>query len=84
MGAHRNTFEGNRILGNGGAARGAAAHACVVIRGCHHDLVFRHNTIGHPRPAPGPAFLVSKSARGLRLEGNKFVHVGQEVATGGE
>ncbi len=81
MGAHRNTFEGNRILDNGAAATGPAARASVVIRGSHHDLVFRRNTIGHSDTASGPAFLVSKAARGLKLEGNKLVNVKEELAT---
>jgi hypothetical protein len=84
MGAHRNRFEGNRILDNGAAARGAAAHASVVIRGCHHDLVFRGNTIGHSGASSGPGFLISKAARGLKLEGNRFVNVKEEVATAEE
>ncbi len=84
MGAHRNTFERNRILDNGAAARGAAAHASVVIRGSHHDLVFRDNTVGHSGAASGPGFVVSKAARGLKLEGNKFVNVKEEIASGEE
>ena len=81
MGAHRNTFEGNRILDNGAAAKGTAAFASVVIRGTHHDLVFRGNTIGHTGAHSGPGFLVSKACRDLKLEGNKFVNVDRELET---
>jgi len=83
MGAHRNVFEGNRILDNGAAAKGEAAHASVVIRGHHHELVFRGNTIGHSSPVPGPAagLLVSKAAQGLKSQDNKFVNVKVDVLT---
>jgi len=84
MGAHRNVFEGNRILDNGAAARGDAARASVVIRGPHHDLVFRGNTIGQSGSAGGPGFLVSKAARGLKSEGNTFTNAKPEVVTGDE
>ncbi len=84
MGAHRNVFEGNRILDNGAATPGRAARASVVIRGPHNDLVFRRNTIGHTGPAGGPGFLVSKAARGLKAEGNTFTNVRPEMATGDE
>ncbi len=45
MGAHRNVFENNRILDNGGGRNSKAA--AIVIEGHHHDLVFRDNTIGN-------------------------------------
>jgi len=83
MGAHRNVFEDNQILDNGAAAKGEAAYASIVIRGYHHELVFRRNTIGHsssvPRPAAG--LLVSKVALGLKSQENKFVNVKMESVT---
>ena len=52
MGAHRNVFEDNRIVDNWVSAKGAA-RASIVIRGHHHDLVFRRNVIGNSNPGPG-------------------------------
>ena len=73
MGAHRNTFEQNTILDNGSAE----TSACIDIRGPHHDLVFRDNTIGYsqPTPAAGPAIRSSREATGLKAEENRFLHV---------
>jgi hypothetical protein len=84
MGAHRNVFEGNRVLDNGAATNGGTARASIVVRGPHNDLVFRRNTIGHSGPAGGPGLLVSKAARGLRSEGNTFTNAKPEMATGDE
>ena len=73
MGAHRNRFEKNVILDNGPAKSGAA----IVIRGEHHDLVFRENVIGYSRPRSGPSTGVraSEAARGLKAEENDFRNV---------
>jgi parallel beta-helix repeat protein len=78
MGAHRNRFEKNVVLDNGGDKPTAA----VVIRGEHHDLVFRNNVIGYTRPQPGEAvgIRVSASARGLKAEENDFRNVATPVA----
>jgi parallel beta-helix repeat protein len=81
MGAHRNIFEGNQILDNGAAAKGDAARASVVLRGCHNDVIFRGNTIGHSGPAAGTGLLVSKLVKGLKSEANKFTNVKQEKAS---
>jgi parallel beta-helix repeat protein len=73
MGAHRNVFEANRILDNGPADKGGA---CVVVRGHHHDLVFRGNTIGRTKPAPGGVGILSgEHARGLQSVDNQFPNV---------
>lgn len=77
MGAHRNLFEGNRILDNGRAGEGGAS---VVIRGHHHDLVFRKNTIGHSRPlSAGVGILYGKHVRGLQNVDNQFSNVGTSI-----
>jgi parallel beta-helix repeat protein len=78
MGAHRNVFEDNRILDNGRMAKGS-----VVIRGYHHDLVFRRNTIGYSSPVekPGAGIFCSKVARNLRSEDNEFLNIKAEVET---
>jgi hypothetical protein len=44
MGAHRNVFERNRILDNA---------AAILMRGHHHDVVFRGNTIGYSSASVG-------------------------------
>jgi hypothetical protein len=68
MGAHRNIFEGNRILDNG-----KAADASVVLRGHHNDVVFRKNTIGHSKPGTaGVGILSGKDVRGLVNVDNQF------------
>jgi parallel beta-helix repeat protein len=70
MGAHRNVFEGNRILDN---ARAAEAGACVVLHGHHHDVVFRKNTIGHSKPVTaGVGILSGRNVRGLVNADNEF------------
>jgi parallel beta-helix repeat protein len=78
QGAHRNVFEDNRILDNGRNAKGS-----IVIRGYHHDLVFRRNTIGFSSPPaqPIPGIYVSKVARNLKVEDNQFLHVKTEIET---
>ena len=80
MGAHRNVFEGNRILDNG-TARDSGWAVGVTIRGHHRDLVFRANTIGTTGPAAPASVGVLRNAHseGLRLEGNHFVGVSSEV-----
>jgi hypothetical protein len=78
QGAHRNVFEGNAILDNGRAAGEKAAG--VVIRGHHHGLVFRGNTIGNAEPG-GPTVVgisAGKDAKGLVCEDNRFPHVRAE------
>jgi parallel beta-helix repeat protein len=87
MGAHRNRFEQNVILDNGGAASGdpgtheVGGWASIVIRGAHHDLHFRDNTIGYtePPPADSPGIRVSRDARGLTADENQFRHVSKPV-----
>jgi parallel beta-helix repeat protein len=78
MGAHRNVFEDNRILDNGVNAKGS-----VVIRGYHHDLVFRRNTIGFTSPVskPIPGIYSSKVAKNLKAEDNQFLNVKTEIET---
>jgi parallel beta-helix repeat protein len=80
MGAHRNVFEKNRILDNGGGRKDRPA---VVILGHHHDLIFRDNTIG--RSSPGSAAVgikASDHARGLKVEENRFLNVAKGVEAG--
>jgi parallel beta-helix repeat protein len=83
MGAHRNVFENNQILDNGGAEKKESARAAIVIQGVHEDLVFRGNTIGSSKAgaAPGVGILVSKDARNLKAEQNQFRNVSEEVQT---
>lgn len=73
MGAHRNVFEDNRILDNG-----AKGKASIVIRGHHHNLVFRRNTIGYSNPVPAVGIRLSKEALNFHLDGNQFVNVQTE------
>ena len=79
MGAHRNRFEKNVVLDNGG---GKSAAAAVVIRGEHHDLVFRDNVIGYSQPRPGAAVGIraSETAKGLTADENDFRNVATPVA----
>jgi parallel beta-helix repeat protein len=80
MGAHRNRFEGNRIMDNG--RRKDAAAIGIEIRGPHHDLVFRRNVIGLSTAAESErAVGVLRSARasGLKLLENEFPNVGSGV-----
>ncbi len=81
MGAHRNVFEENRIVDNGHSAKGSAARAAIVMRGHHHDVVFRRNTIGNSSPGTpaGAGILASPQATGLVVEANEFVNVKAEV-----
>jgi len=77
MGAHRNVFENNLILDNGVSRKGRPARACVVIRGHHHDLIFRRNRIGNLKPAPavGVAIFSGKNVKNLRAEDNQFPNI---------
>jgi parallel beta-helix repeat protein len=80
MGAHRNVFEANRILDNGrSAARGRSSE--ITIKGHHHDLVFRGNTIGASETAESAdvGILHGPNTDGLRVENNTFVRVGSQV-----
>jgi hypothetical protein len=83
MGAHRNVFENNRILDNGTRVQAGVPRAAVEVKGPHHDLVFRGNTLGNTKPISGPTVgvLASPSAQNLKAEGNRFVNVNQEVET---
>lgn len=82
MGAHRNTFEGNCIVDNGSAEGGKATQACIVIRGHHHDLVFRKNIIGRSQPTPGGiGILSSKYVRDLQAADNHFLNVQTDLLT---
>jgi parallel beta-helix repeat protein len=73
MGAHRNRFEKNVVLDNGGGGPAAA----VVIRGEHHDLVFRENVIGYSQPRSGATVGIraSELAKGLKADENDFRNV---------
>jgi hypothetical protein len=84
MGAHRNVFEQNTILDNGRAG-GDFAGASIVIRGVHHDLVFRDNTIGQSQPSStsGPGIRIAPEAKGLKADENRFQHVSAPVAVAG-
>lgn len=80
MGAHRNIFENNRILDNGTAAEGDLAEAAIVIRGHHHDVVFRKNVIGYSKSgAARSGILAGPHANGLRSEDNEFRNVQADV-----
>jgi hypothetical protein len=56
--------------------------AAVVIRGHHHDLVFRQNTIGHEEPAEDghTGIYVSRHAKGFKAADNQFRHVETDFA----
>jgi polygalacturonase len=80
MGAHRNTFEGNRILDNGAAKDTKGPQACIVIRGTHHGLVFRKNTIGRSQPTSGGVgILCSEQARDIQASDNEFRNLQVEI-----
>jgi hypothetical protein len=80
MGAHRNVFEKNIFLDNGISEKGDPA-ACIVIRGHHHDLVFRQNTIGvssdKGRVAAG--IVAGKDVLRLETKDNEFRGVAEAV-----
>jgi len=82
MGAHRNVFEDNRVLDNCASAEGEAK-ASIVIRGHHHDLVFRGNVIGNSRSGGAAAIgiLANQYARGLKADNNRFLNVKTEIET---
>ena len=84
MGAHRNVFENNRILDNGTRRKPAAARPPSSIRGPHHDLVFRGNTIGNTKPRgtsgqPTVGILISKEARNLTADDGQFHNVEKRI-----
>ena len=67
MGAHRNTFEGNRILDNACSETDNGTQACIVISGHHDGVVFRDNIIGRSRSASGVVgILCSQHAKDLQ------------------
>lgn len=82
MGAHRNRFEKNVVLDNGGEK---AADA-VVIHGEHHDLVFKGNVIGYSKPRAGAAVGIraSAAAAGLQAGENDFRNVATPVVVEGK
>ena len=80
MGPHRNVFEENEFLDNGG---GQSKYYPVRILGHTKGLVFRRNRIGHTSGEPrGPAFRVAKGVGGLKLEDNVLLKVAKERETG--
>ncbi len=76
MGAHRNVFERNRILDNGGDE-----DAPVLMRGHHHDVAFRENVIGYADGERDGRAGVRHGEHVLRLElaDNEFVNVSEEA-----
>ena len=86
MGAHRNVFEGNRIVDNGLSAQGDLARAAIVIRGHHYDLVFRQNIIGNSRQGAAAiaGIHASQHADRLKSEANQFLNVKAEIETEGK
>ncbi len=83
MGAHRNIFEDNRILDNWTSGNAEQLKAAIVIRGHHHDLVFRHNVLGNSIPLTGTAvgLLTSRHADRLKVENNQMLNVSAEIET---
>lgn len=83
MGAHRNVFEKNVFLDNGLSTKDGPT-ACIFIRGHHHDLVFRQNTIGvtseSGRAVAG--IVASKDALRLQATDNAFRGVRETVQVG--
>jgi hypothetical protein len=73
MGAHRNVFEANEILDNGRLEKGQGA--AIVIKGSHHGLVFRSNTIGVSRPDSAGIGILTTGKEDLRSEENRFQNV---------
>jgi hypothetical protein len=85
MGAHRNAFEGNRIVDNGAGAGGKPPVANVVLRGAHHDVVFRGNTIGYTRPGgAAEGIRATPQAQRLQAADNRFENVKVPVQGGRE
>jgi parallel beta-helix repeat protein len=82
MGAHRNVFENNRVLDNGGE-RGSKS-AAILIEGHHHDLVFRNNTIGNSQAGGKTAIgvVASEGAKNLKADKNEFVNVEKQIEGG--
>ena len=80
MGAHRNVFERNEVLDNCLKTEGASALAAIRLRGHHHGVVFRQNTVGNSS-AEGRAevgILADPNAKGLEAKENRFLHVKEE------
>jgi parallel beta-helix repeat protein len=82
MGAHRNVFENNMILDNALSAEGRSTSEPIVIRGVHHDLRFRQNTIGYSKPVSPAraAILTSPASTGLHLVDNRLQNVEGELS----
>jgi parallel beta-helix repeat protein len=76
MGAHRNRFEKNIVLDNGGEKA-----TPILIRGEHHDLVFEGNVIGSSQPRAGATVGIRASAlsTGLKADVNEFRNVAKPV-----
>jgi parallel beta-helix repeat protein len=83
MGAHRNVFEKNIFLDNSLSSKDAPS-ACIIIRGHHHDLVFRQNTIGVSSERSGAAvgIIAGKEALRLQAKDNVFRSVSEAVRVG--
>jgi parallel beta-helix repeat protein len=76
MGAHRNVFEGNRILDNGSRQKDKSTGACVLILGHHHDVVFRNNTIGSTKTGGcAVGILAAEDSKGLQAADNNFLNL---------
>ncbi|MEX0702281.1 MAG: right-handed parallel beta-helix repeat-containing protein [Planctomycetales bacterium] len=82
MGAHRNVFEKNRILDNGDPTT-SSRPAAVVIKGTHHDLVFRDNEIGNTEPGGQSkiGILTNAASRNLTAEEGQFRNVEKTIET---
>jgi parallel beta-helix repeat protein len=78
MGAHRNVFEGNRILDNGGSI---GNHAAVALTGNHTGVVFRGNTIGNSASGgrTQTGIYIGKEAKDFVEENNTFTEVATDV-----
>jgi parallel beta-helix repeat protein len=84
MGAHRNTFEENRILDNASSKSGNGTQACIIISGHHHGLVFHDNIIGRSQSGSGVVgILCSQSAKDLQASQNEFRNVQAEIRQDG-
>jgi len=80
MAAHRNVFEENEFLDNGG---GRSNYYPVRILGRTKDLVFRRNRIGYTSGEKrGVAFRVGKEVEGLELEDNELLKIKSERSSG--